>query len=326
MTHHYPLRLDEGSTSGVVPAVKVNLVKKGQTVSCTSVFRNSPELSCENGGDGDVKTLWTAGSTSAWWTVDLQKPGTQVGSARIHWGNVRGNTNAQEYSLEASDDQVTWTQFFSTHAGHKWRTMSSEAVAIRNLYGAGRYVRLKVSFQNELVSVGEIELFSPPPPVNLVNGRPIVCNHETSNSPWGCQKTGDGDLNTRWDEHHNDGLATWWIVDLQEVTPIRSARIVWNYAGAKGYKLQASSNLKYWTDFYMTTSGKGGVETLENFYTRQGVGRYVRLVLTERGSPYIYSIWEVELFSSAKVGGNGRYTTDDTIAYKSYTNDLNQPQ
>lgn len=145
----------------------------------------------------------------------------------------------------------------------------------------------------------------PPPPVpvpagDLAKGQPTSCQgYFRKMSEFACDKGGDGDLRTRWSSAEPyDGSSQWWMVDLGHPgTPVRSARISWELAYAKDYRLQASDDQKTWTDFFSTTSGKGKVETMEKLF---GAGRYVRVLCTARfvGSPWGFSFYEVELFST----------------------------
>jgi hypothetical protein len=49
-----------------------------------------------------------------------------------------------------------------------------------------------------------------------------------------------------------------------------------------------------WTDIYSTTTGTGGVQTLQV----SGSGRYVRMYGTHRATQYGYSLWEFQVFGT----------------------------
>jgi hypothetical protein len=66
----------------------------------------------------------------------------------------------------------------------------------------------------------------------------------------------------------------------------------WEAAYGKAYQIQTSNDAATWTTIYSTTTGKGGVETLN----ASGSGRYVRMYGTARGTFYGYSLWELLVY------------------------------
>ncbi|WP_249435957.1 discoidin domain-containing protein [Paenibacillus sp. Marseille-Q4541] len=70
-------------------------------------------------------------------------------------------------------------------------------------------------------------------------------------------------------------------------------------AYAKAFQVQVSQDEVNWTDIYHTNNATGGTNEL----TVDGIGRYVRVLGTERAlSNYGYSIIEFEVFGTG--GGN----------------------
>ena len=63
-----------------------------------------------------------------------------------------------------------------------------------------------------------------------------------------------------------------------------------------------------WTTIYSTTTGTGGTQTL----SVTGSGRYIRMYGTARATPYGYSLWEFQVYSS-----NATPTT--TVTASDYT-------
>lgn len=110
----------------------------------------------------------------------------------------------------------------------------------------------------------------------------------------------DGDSATRWIGKWNTNFH-WYQVDLGEPKEINSLRINWENAYSKKYKIFVSNAEKAdsWTEVYSTTSGAGGIETIE-FDTV--TARHVKLESTEaQMSKYGISIWEFEVFNTPKV-------------------------
>ncbi len=70
----------------------------------------------------------------------------------------------------------------------------------------------------------------------------------------------------------------------------------WEAAYATAYRIEVSNNAQNWTPIYSTTTGHGGTETLNV----NGNGRYVRFYGTQRVGGYGYSLWEFQVFGTAR--------------------------
>ena len=149
----------------------------------------------------------------------------------------------------------------------------------------------------------------PPAPVPPPKGDVAVLGHASCdgffrNDPaYSCNRGNDGNLGTRWSSvEPYDGSPRWLAVDLGKVTAIKSVRLVWEKAYAKGYAIQTSSEMTgaptVWTTAYQSTAGTGGTETVPDLALS---GRHFRVYCTARfeGSPYGFSLYEFELFGSS---------------------------
>ncbi|MFB4288938.1 cellulase family glycosylhydrolase [Nonomuraea sp. ATR24] len=113
-------------------------------------------------------------------------------------------------------------------------------------------------------------------------------------------KAVDGDPATRWASA--EGVDPQWIrVDLGSAHTISRVRLTWEVAYAKSYRVQTSADGSTWSDVYTTASGDGATDDL----TVTGTGRYVRVHGTQRGTPYGYSLWELEVYGAPVTGGGG---------------------
>ncbi|MGW0485396.1 cellulase family glycosylhydrolase [Nonomuraea sp. NPDC003214] len=113
-------------------------------------------------------------------------------------------------------------------------------------------------------------------------------------------KAVDGDPATRWASA--EGVDPQWIrVDLGSAHTISRVRLTWEVAYAKSYRVQTSADGSTWSDVYATASGDGATDDL----TVTGTGRYVRVHGTQRGTPYGYSLWELEVYGAPVTGGGG---------------------
>lgn len=100
----------------------------------------------------------------------------------------------------------------------------------------------------------------------------------------------DGLASTRWASDETDN--EWIYVDLGESRSISRVELRWENAFAQRYELQVSDNARDWRTFYGTDQGAGGLEVV----TAPATGRYVRLLMTQRGTEFGYSLWEISVY------------------------------
>jgi hypothetical protein len=138
-------------------------------------------------------------------------------------------------------------------------------------------------------ATGETEPALLPVLQNVALRRPAACS-SIEGWDYACNQAIDGDLATRWSSQFND--PQWIYVDLGSRMRIERVILHWETAFGKAYQVQISDDAIHWTDVYSTTASDGGVDNLE----LSGTGRYVRLVGTQRGTGYGYSLWELEVY------------------------------
>ncbi|MBM9506292.1 ricin-type beta-trefoil lectin domain protein [Actinacidiphila acididurans] len=112
------------------------------------------------------------------------------------------------------------------------------------------------------------------------------------NGSFGPQGAVDGNLGTRWSSAFSD--PQWLQVDLGATHSICQVVLNWETAYGKSFQLQTSNDGTTWTTVYSTTTGTGGVQTLNV----AGSGRYLRMYGTARSTQYGYSLWELQAFGS----------------------------
>ncbi|GAA1870870.1 discoidin domain-containing protein [Myceligenerans crystallogenes] len=100
----------------------------------------------------------------------------------------------------------------------------------------------------------------------------------------------DGDTGTRWASEW--GPTAWYRVDLGSRQSFQHLQLVWEAAYGKSYEVQVSDDGAAWTTIRTVTGGNGGVDDL----AVSGTGRYVRLNLTERGTDWGYSLFELGVY------------------------------
>ncbi|WP_308169832.1 DUF1996 domain-containing protein [Acrocarpospora catenulata] len=129
----------------------------------------------------------------------------------------------------------------------------------------------------------------------LSEGRPATAS-STEGAGYAAGAAFDGNNGTRWASAFSD--PQWIQVDLGATATISQVILNWEGAYGKSFKIQTSANAGTWTDIYSTTTGTGGVQTLNV----TGSGRYVRMYGTVRGTGYGYSLWEFKVYGT---GGSG---------------------
>ncbi|MBK1809690.1 discoidin domain-containing protein [Clostridium sp. YIM B02505] len=129
----------------------------------------------------------------------------------------------------------------------------------------------------------------------------------------------DGNINTRWESQYSD--PQWISIDLGSSYNLTGAKLNWETAAGKDYKIQVSNDNTNWADAYIKTGGTGGIENIT--FSTPYTGRYVRMYGTARTTGYGYSLWEFEAYGTAinstKLStpvitpATGTYSTSQTV-------------
>jgi hypothetical protein len=131
---------------------------------------------------------------------------------------------------------------------------------------------------------------------NVAEGRPAAASSfQTTIDDFTPGRAVDGDLSTRWASEWSDDQ--WLQVDLGQPTSFDHVQLVWEAAYGRAYHVQTSDDGSAWTTVHTVTGGDGGVDDLDV----AGRGRYMRLQLTERGTTYGYSLYEVGIYQAGSV-------------------------
>lgn len=137
-------------------------------------------------------------------------------------------------------------------------------------------------------------------------GKPATAS-STEDSALGAANAFDGDPATRWASA--EGKDPQWIrVDLGGQATVSRATLTWEAAYAKAYRVEVSADSSTWTPVAAETAGNGG---RDDFTGLTAKGRYLRVYGAARGTPYGYSLHEVEVYGSVDGGkppGGGAFT------------------
>ena len=129
----------------------------------------------------------------------------------------------------------------------------------------------------------------------LSQGKPATAS-STESAAYPAANAVDGNTSTRWSSAFSD--PQWLQVDLGASASVTQVVLNWEAAYATAFQIQTSPDGTTWTSIYSTTTGTGGIQTLNV----TGTGRYVRMYGTARATPYGYSLWEFQVYGS--IGGS----------------------
>jgi hypothetical protein len=129
------------------------------------------------------------------------------------------------------------------------------------------------------------------PTTNLAEGKTATTSSVESAS-FPAPNAVDGNLGTRWSSGFGD--PQWLQVDLGSTRSICKVTLNWEAAYGTAFQIQTSGDANTWTSIYSTTSGTGGVQTLNV----TGSGRYVRMYGTTRATQWGYSLWEFQVYGN----------------------------
>jgi hypothetical protein len=131
------------------------------------------------------------------------------------------------------------------------------------------------------------------------NGTNVAANKPTTASsyqqagdgaPFPPANATDGNPGTRWASDWSD--PQWIRVDLGAVTTFQHVQLVWENAFGRAYEIQVSDDGDTWRPVHGTTSGDGGVDSIDVTAS----GRYVRVHATQRGTGWGYSLFEFGVY------------------------------
>ncbi|GHJ48372.1 hypothetical protein Cs7R123_57140 [Catellatospora sp. TT07R-123] len=237
--------------------------------------------------DGDLGTRWSSAFTDPQWVrVDLGATAA-IDQVKLVWEAAY----ATAYQIQTSPDDNTWTTIYSTTTS----TGGTQTLAVN---GSGRYVRMYGTARalGYGYSLWEFQVFGTIGGGGGGGGATIseykkvdASSYEGGNAPGAAV---DGRTTTRWSSAFSD--PQWMSIDLGGTATITKVVLNWEAAFARAYRIETSNDKVTWTSIYSTTTGAGGIETLN----LSGTGRYVRLYGTARATGYGYSLWEFQVFGS----------------------------
>ncbi|GAA1523788.1 discoidin domain-containing protein [Dactylosporangium maewongense] len=237
--------------------------------------------------DGNTGTRWaSAFADPQWIQVDLGAPAA-LSQVVLNWEAASGKA----FQIQISNDAATWTQVYSTTTG-------AGGTQTLNVTGTGRYVRMYGTQRNTAYgySLWEFQVYGESSPTGQTCGptnraitRPVTAS-STENAGTPASAAVDGNTGTRWASAAS--VPQWITVDLGASYQLCRVVLRWEAAYANAFQIQVSSDNAVWTTIHSTTTGTGGVQTIDV----TGTGRYVRVNATAKATQWGVSLWEFEVY------------------------------
>ncbi len=239
-----------------------------------------------NATDGNTGTRWSSAfSDPQWLEVDLGST-QSICQVSLDWETAF----ASAFQIQTSNDNATWTTIFSTTTG----TGGNQTLSVT---GSGRYIRMfgttrATQFGYSLWEFGVFGTASSTcGTTNIALNRPTTAS-SLENATFPAANATDGNTGTRWSSAFSD--PQWLEVDLGSTQSVCQVSLDWEAAFATAFQIQTSNDNATWTTIFSTTTGTGGIQTLNV----TGSGRYIRMLGTTRGTAFGYSLWEFSVFAS----------------------------
>jgi hypothetical protein len=266
------------------------LLSQGKPTTASSL--ESAAYPASNATDGNTGTRWSSAfSDPQWLQVDLGQSAS-ISQVVLQWEAAY----ATGFQIQTSNDASTWTSIYSTTTG----TGGTQTL---NITGSGRYVRMYGTTRAtqygyslwEFQVYGTLGAGGGCSTADAALGKPATAS-SLENSTFPASNAVDGNTGTRWSSAFSD--PQWLQVDLGSTQSICQVSLNWEAAYATAFQIQTSNDAANWTSIYSTTTGAGGIQTLNV----TGSGRYIRMYGTTRATPYGYSLWEFGVFTGSGTG------------------------
>jgi len=273
------------ATTATTASAADTLLSQGRPATASSTENAGTPASAAV--DGDVGTRWSSAfSDPQWIQVDLGATAT-LSQVVLRWEAAY----ATAFEVQVSPTATTWTTVYSTTTG----TGGTSTIPVS---ASGRYVRLYMTARATGYgdSLWEFQTYGSFAggtcgTANAALNRPATAS-STENAANPAAAAVDGNGGTRWSSAFSD--PQWLQVDLGGTHSISKVTLNWEAAYAKAFQIQTSTDGTNWTNVYSTTTGAGGIQTVNV----TGSGRYVRVNGTQRATQYGYSLWEFQVYGS----------------------------
>lgn len=265
-----------------------------------AAFASSAVQPARNAFDGKPGSRWESNASDPQYVIVDLGAVQDLARIRLTWETALGKDFTLDISaVTAAPSDASWTNVVNGNWVTVQNTTGNGATANDYTFRQrGRYVRLYGTARGTGYgySLWEFEVYAYNPNPNLALGK------TATGAPADKQAAAnafDGDGTTRWESDYSDPQTLG--VDLGAVQPIDAIRLTWEAALGQDFTLDVSSDGTTWQTLVPVT----GNASTSNEYANLGArGRYVRLHGTARGTPYGYSLYELEVFAASNTQVN----------------------
>ena len=130
---------------------------------------------------------------------------------------------------------------------------------------------------------------------NLALNKTVTCSSMESRRNLDAKNAVDGNMETRWKSKGRRNGPEWIQVDLGKKMSINKVDIKWDFAYAKEFKIEVSTD----ENTYQTVASvkKNNSTSTSNIF-ESVEARYVRIYCTKRAEKYGYSIYEIGIYNT----------------------------
>jgi len=251
--------------------------------------------------DSTVNFDWGAGSPD---------PTVPVDHFSARWTGQVQATVAGNYTFSTTSDDgvrlwVNGVQVINDWTDHPPTTDTSGTVTL----AAGQKVDIKMEYYENgggavakllwtppgataAATIPQTQLYPAAAVSALISQGKTATASSVENNNWLAAYAVDGNGGTRWSSLYSD--PQWITVDLGSVKTVTEAKLNWEVAAGRDYKIQISSDNSTWSDL-KTVTGNTTTGVID-YAGLAGSGRYVRMYGTARATGYGYSLWEFQVF------------------------------
>ncbi|WP_394619598.1 discoidin domain-containing protein [Lentzea sp. JNUCC 0626] len=212
--------------------------------------------------------------------------------------------NIDVAASDPNGDAITWSAAFNSKYidnsgglanapvqvnGNRLTVTAPDRLGVWKVYVMAEDGRGNIGIETKSVRV----VAPQPAGTNVALGKPVTASSYQQvgdGAPFPPSNAVDGNGSSRWATDWAD--PQWLRVDLGAVTTFQHVQLVWEGAFGRAYEIQVSDDGNNWRSVYGTTTGNGGVDSIDVTAT----GRYVRLHATQRGTGWGYSLYELGVY------------------------------
>ncbi|MBN1621155.1 MAG: discoidin domain-containing protein [Endomicrobiales bacterium] len=260
--------------------------------TATASSSESGTLGPENAVDGNPNTRWSSNASDPQWLCVDYGQEKEFNVVKLLWHLAYAST----YYIEISNNNTDWTTIYENVNGDGREDIipvGQQNARYVRMYGTNRGTELGYSLW-ELRAYQEINDLKP------------TATASSSQAPGVKPENAvDGNLTSRWSSEFSD--PQWIKLDFGKTKIFNKIKLYWEAAYGKAYSIQISDDDTNWTTIHTESNGNGNIDLI-SFITFQSA-RYVRLYGTERGTPWGYSLWEIEVYYSPELQVSGTYSS-----------------